>query len=92
VPKGKRDVEQALQRKGFERTEGDHHRFIYRSIEGKKSRANTKTSHSGKDIPDNILNQMAKQCGLNNAAFKELIECPLDREGYEKYLKQKNML
>jgi predicted RNA binding protein YcfA (HicA-like mRNA interferase family) len=92
VPKGRRDVEQALERKGFKRTEGDHHRFVYHSVEGKKSTANTKTSHSGKDISDNILGLMAKQCGLTNSKFKQLVECPLDREGYESILRQNNKL
>jgi|SRR5271166_197071 len=74
MPKGKKVVEQGLLSKGFERTEADHHRFIYWSLEGKKSTAATKTSHSGKDIVDSILSQMAKQCGLTMKLFRDLVD------------------
>jgi hypothetical protein len=92
MPKGRKDIEQGLLSKGFEKTESDHHRFIYWSLEGKKSTAATKTSHSGKDIVDSILSQMAKQCGLTMKLFRDLVDCPLSREDYEAKLRERGWL
>lgn len=94
MPKKKKVVEAALESKGFERNETHHAYFIYHTIkDGKKTRARTKTSHTPKmkDIPDNLLSQMAKQCYLTNSQFEQLIDCPLDRREYEAILEKKNL-
>jgi len=66
LPRAKKAIEASLLRKGFIPTEGDHHYFIYVTRDGRKSRARTKTSHSPKvrDVADNLLGQMARQCFL----------------------------
>jgi hypothetical protein len=94
MPRKKIDVESALKKKGFSQTEGDHHWFVYVTIEGKKTTARTKTSHSQKmkDISDNLLSQMAKQCKLSKRDFLDLIDCPLSREAYEEILKEQEEL
>ncbi|MDD1626938.1 MAG: type II toxin-antitoxin system HicA family toxin [Methylococcaceae bacterium] len=91
MPKDKRKVEEALLKKGFEDKEGDHHFFIYHTLQGKKSSIRTKTSHTPKmkEISDGILAQMAKQCRLNKQDFMNLIDCPLSREQYEARLIEK---
>jgi hypothetical protein len=88
VQRDKRQVEAALEAKGFDRTEGDHSYFYYRTMEGKKTTARTKTSHTPKmkSIPDELLSRMAKQCHLTKSQFLDLVDCPLDRQGYEKQL------
>ena len=43
----------------------------------------TKTSHGARELDDGLLGRMAKQCQLSRADFDRLIDCPLDREGYE---------
>ena len=83
MPRERKEVEAALEKKGFLRNEGDHHRFIYHTKDGHKTRVLTKTSHSHRQIADNILSQMAKQCGLSNKQFGLLVECPLSRDDYE---------
>jgi hypothetical protein len=85
MPKDKRKVEDGLLKKGFKSQEGDHHFFIYHTLQGKKSSIRTKTSHTPKmkEIGDGLLAQMAKQCGLNKQDFNNLIDCPLSREQYE---------
>jgi len=35
---------------------------------------------------------MAKQCGLNAPEFTELIECPMDRDTYERLLKERRLV
>ncbi len=94
MPRNKKDVEKALQGKGFIQTDNDHHFFVYVPKEGQKTRARTKTSHGSKmkDIPDKLLSQMAKQCKITNSEFLNLIDCPLDRDGYEELLSQKGEL
>lgn len=85
MPRNKRDVESALVAKGFRQEEGDHRFFVYYTVTGLKTRARTKTSHGGKmkEIPDNLLTQMAKQCKVTRAQFLGLVDCPLDQNGYE---------
>jgi hypothetical protein len=94
MPRKKIDVESALKRKGFKQTEGDHHWFVYVTIEGEKTTSRTKTSHTQKmkDIPDNLLSQMARQCKLSKRDFLDLIDCPLSREAYEDILKDQEEL
>jgi hypothetical protein len=84
----KKDVEAALEDKGFQRGEGDHHYFIYWSLAGKKTMAKTKTSHgSGRDISDDLLSKMARQCGVTKPNFK-FVDCSLERPEYENLLRQ----
>jgi len=94
MPRKKTKVESALRNKGFEQTEGDHHFFVYLTIEGKKTAVRTKTSHTPKmkDIPDNLLSQMAKQCKLSKDDFFRLLDCPLSREDYEELLTEQEIL
>jgi hypothetical protein len=91
MPKRKDDVEQGLLRKGFVKKEGDHHYFTYYNLKGEKTQVFTKTSHTPKmrEIPDNLLSLMAKQCCLTKSDFLNLVNCPLSREDYEKKLIKK---
>lgn len=84
----KREVESALERKGFERRENDHSFFIYHTNSGQKTSVWTKTSHGsgGGDLDDSLISSMAKQCRINAQYFKDLIECPLSRQKYEEML------
>ena len=94
MPKASRDVQSALTSKGFRKVEEKtHHRFFsYFSQQGKMTKILTKVSHSGKDITDPLLSAMASQCRLTNRQFRELIECPLNRNGYESILAEKGLL
>lgn len=85
MQRSRREIESALERKGFQRVESDHSRFIYHTADGKKTRINTKTSHGSgsKSIGNPILGMMASQCFLTKSDFLNLVDCPLDREHYE---------
>ena len=91
MPRDKSDVEKGLQRKGFvpnNKKKADHNYFIYLSIDGKKALVGTHTSHGkGFDIGDNLLAQMARQCGINKPLFMRLLDCNLSREAYERELR-----
>jgi len=80
------DVEKSLERKGFQRKEGDHSYFNYFTKAGKKTSVFTKTSHGAKELDDSLLGMMARQCKLSRQNFDLLIECPLDRDNYERKL------
>lgn len=78
-------IDKALQQKGFQKETGDHFHYIYWNLSGKKTMKRTKMSHgsSHKTIDDSLLGQMARQVGLTKKSFLELIDCTLDRAGYE---------
>jgi len=87
MPRPRRVVMAALERKGFSASEGDHTYFIYYTVDGRKTLAKTKVSHSGKDVADAILGMMARQCKLTAPQFRDLVDCPLSRTAYEDLLK-----
>ncbi len=88
MPRNRKETESALLGKGFQPRPGDHNYFIYWSLDGKKTIAKTKTSHSGKDITDDLLAQMARQCKLTKPLLLQLIDCPMKREDYEGHLQK----
>lgn len=94
MPRDKSRVESSLREKGFLQDDSHHHYYVYHTKEGKKTRAKTKTSHTKKpkDISDYLLNQMARQCFLSNTEFLELVDCPMDRDRYEKTLNEKELI
>ena len=88
MPLDRRLVEASLLAKGFHRVDGDHSFFIYYDKNGKKSPVRTKTSHgtSSKQLNDDLVSKMAKQCRLSSKDFRELVNCPLSRDAYERKL------
>lgn len=86
MPRKQAEVEKGLLNKGFVAGGGDHNYFFYYSKAGKKTIIRTKTSHGSREIDDNLLSQMAKQCKLSNKDFSLLVECPLSRDDYESKL------
>ena len=85
----RREVENALVRKGFCRKEGHHSFFHYETEAGERTRIWTKTSHgrSGADIDKGLFNRMANQCRLAADEFHDLVECPMSRTDYEQRLR-----
>jgi predicted transcriptional regulator len=90
MPLERRDVEASLERKGFVLAERDHRFFAYHTIAGHKTSVWTKTSSgtSYKTLSDDLISKMAKQCGLTNKQFKDLVACPLTRDQMEVLLVQ----
>ena len=91
MPRPRRVVMAALERKGFSASEGDHTYFIYYTADGRKTLAKTKVSHSGEDVADAILGMMARQCKLTAPQFRDLVDCPLSRTAYEDILKAQGL-
>jgi hypothetical protein len=80
------DIEASLLKKRFRKDDGDHHYYIYWNISGKKTIRKTMMSRgsSYRSVSDDLLAKMARQTGLTKQKFLELVDCPLDRSGYEK--------
>ena len=87
-PRSRTKIESTLQRKGFIVSHSDHRKFVFHTRDGKKTGVWTKTSHgsSHREISSVNLGKMARQCRLSAGEFKKLIDCPLEREGYEAIL------
>ncbi len=82
----RRKVEDSLKKKGFLKdASGRHVRFLYVRLNGAKTDIFTVTSHgrTGKDIGDNLVSRMAKQCRVNRAMFEGLVRCTVGQEEYE---------
>ena len=88
MPMDRKDIEASLKKKGFQEKQGDHSFYQYFTKSGKKTSVFTKTSHGTghKTISDGLVAKMAKQCGLTNAQFKDLVNCPLSRDRLEEIL------
>ena len=88
MPLKRGEVEAALERKGFERREGAHAQFRYRTESGRLTRVRTMTSHGrrGADIRDSTVGLMARQCCLSIRQFRRLVDCSLSRGAYESEL------
>jgi len=91
MPIDRRDIETALEKKGFTRTsDGDHRYFTFYTEGGKKTSVWTKTSHGSayKTLGDKLISAMAKQCGMTNAQFQQFVECTISHKGLETILVQ----
>src|SRR5262245_33867465 len=85
-----KQTKQSLLSKGFRSEEGHHHFFTY-YYKGKMV-ARTRMSHNNEDINDYLIAQMRKQCQLSKDEFIDLINCPLDENGYIASLKKSGVI
>ena len=94
MPRDRKSVEKTLRAKGFAQIEDDHHDFIYITREGRRTRARSKTNHSPKvkDLADNLIGKMARQCLLAKPEFLRLVDCPMSRDDYERVLSEQGEL
>jgi hypothetical protein len=91
MPRPKTKVISGLTSKGFLESSGDHVMLVYYTRDGRKTRIRTKASHTPKmkDIPDNLLSQMAKQCKLTKEEFLGVVDCPIKRDTLEALLAER---
>jgi hypothetical protein len=83
-------VDAALVKKGFVRdSEGHHVAFAYITLENQRSEVRTRISHGrDRDISDDLLGKMARQCKLSRPEFNRLVDCPMERSEYELRLRE----
>ena len=77
-----KDVEKALCKKGFKKSNTDHRVFWF-YIDGAKTNIHTKTSHNNQDIDDYLQSCMARQMQLSKSEFLMFVNCQLS---YKKYV------
>jgi hypothetical protein len=90
VRKG-RTIDSALCKKGFRReTGGDHICYFLLDEYGEDTDIKTKASHGamGDTVSTNLISRMARQLHLTKKQFLDLIDCPLNEEGYRQVLRK----
>ena len=83
-----------LKKKGFieSETKSVDHIWLNFLYAGKVRRAKTKVSHSGKDLEDFHISNMAKQIYLKKSEFLDFVNCPLSEDEYVKILRDKGFV
>lgn len=85
--RNRRKIETGLKNKGFEVDDSgrDHKFFTYYDLTGKKTSVFTKTSRGRqyRELGDDLIGDMAKQCKVNKQEFMKLVDCDLKREEYD---------
>ncbi|MFH1005838.1 MAG: hypothetical protein V1781_10185 [Bacteroidota bacterium] len=84
-------TENNLIRKGFSPKKSDHIRLEF-WYNGKLTRIRTKLSHNHQEINDYLIGQMAKQIALTRKQFIALADCTLDKNEYQKILKERGII
>lgn len=90
-----RDVQRALEKKGFQKKEGGRHTKYILYVEGKKTRIITVFSRSRdkKELGNDLLRRIKKQLHLEeNEMFQDFVECPLTYEDYLSVLRQNGVI
>lgn len=82
---------QELVSEGFKET-NTHHEMYWLYVGNRKTSVRTRISHSESEYGDRLLNQMAKQVGLNRTEFDDLIECPLTQDEYLQRLRTRGIV
>jgi hypothetical protein len=84
------NVETALQQKGFQLQKNGDHRYYFFYLD-EKIVAKTKVSHGTKykDLSNDLISYMARQCHLNKNDFLAFVDCSISQQQYEKILRQK---
>jgi hypothetical protein len=81
----RRDIEDALIRKGFELDDNRDHRFYYFTYQNRRTPIRTKISTGSgyREYEGNLLRAMQQQLKLTFRDLQDLINCPLSRADYE---------
>jgi hypothetical protein len=80
-------VKAALLAKGMVPDE-NHHHMLRKKIDGVVTLV-TRMSHDNKEIRDDLVGLMARQCCLRPAEFWQLIDCPLSEEDWEAKVRER---
>jgi hypothetical protein len=80
MPRDAKDVMASLEKKGFQRRDGDDI-YYHLYVGGKKTPVFTKISQGAREIDDRLLSAMKRQLRLTRQQFTDLIDCPLTFQG-----------
>ncbi len=89
MPEKKKVIWNGLQNKGFRLEKRRKHEYLrFHTKDGTKTPVFTYLSHGagGKEVRDDIIAKMAKQCQLTRKDFLRLVDCSLSADDYEALL------
>lgn len=76
-------IKRSLKKKGFaEDRDGPHIKYVFQRENLTDSIATHVSHGSKKTISKGLVAEMAKQCRLNPAQFRELIDCTMSQNAY----------
>ena len=81
-------VSAALQKKGMEPREGDHHIMFSKKVGGVTTLI-TRISRSHNEISNRNAGKMANQCALQLREFWSLVDCTLSEEQWDQLIRQR---
>ena len=86
-----RKVAAALLKKGFTLERSTDHEYYRLYVDGRKTSIRTKLSHGKKKINqrDPVFEAIARQLKLKKQELLDLLNCPLDFDGYLSLLKDR---
>jgi hypothetical protein len=86
-------VEAALLQKGFALEDDSDHRYYVFIFQGRII-ARTKVSRGTKykDLADDLIAHMSKQCRLTKEEFLNFVDCTMLQEEYEESLRKRQLL
>ena len=85
-------IERALEKNGFLENPTHHKQYTYYTLSGVKSKVKTFISHGTKDYGDYLLSKIAKQLKLTKKELLRFIDGEMNREDYEKILKDQGLI
>jgi hypothetical protein len=86
-----RDIEAALNKKGFLHKE-THHKIFYLCMNGRITGVHTFLSHGQKEYSPDLLAKMRNQLHPSGREFTDLIQCPLTGEHYLQLLVERGVI
>jgi hypothetical protein len=86
-----RDIESALQKKGFLK-KTTHHKLFYLCINDRITGIHTFISHGLFEYNDTLLSKMKHQMHLSGNELDAFIKCPLTSEEYVAILNERGIL
>jgi hypothetical protein len=86
-----RDIESALQKKGFIK-KTTHHKLFYLCINGRITGIHTFLSHGVGEYNDTLLAKMKRQMHLSGNELDAFIQCSLTSEEYVALLDERGIL
>ncbi len=83
----KREIVNALTKKGFVMDASGRHIRLFLMVDGKKVGINTMLSHGGGEPRETLLHQIKNELGFNDCGdFERYVECSMSFDEYKTYL------
>ncbi len=83
-----RDIDKALIKKGFHKT-NSHHSLYILYVDGVQTSIRTFISNGAKEYDGYLLGKMKNQLGFNSQSdFEKLLDCPMGHEEYVTILRR----